>query len=147
MLSQTSEYALRAVLFLADREAKGPVRVAEMAKALGIPRNYLSKTLHALVRVGVLTSGRGPAGGFRLARAPHQLPLGAVVAPFDALTRRRQCLLGRPQCTDAQACAAHNAWKSASEHVADFFRSTTVADLLRTAPAVAPTPSPIRRPR
>ena len=140
MLSQTSEYALRAVLYLAESEADEPVPAAQIAKALEIPANYLSKTLRTLVRSGVLASGRGPAGGFRLARAPHRITLQTVVAPFDGMTDQRRCLLGRPQCTDRNACRAHDAWKRTSEQVAQFFRSTTVGDLL--SPAAAPsTPS------
>jgi Rrf2 family transcriptional regulator, iron-sulfur cluster assembly transcription factor len=147
VLSQTSEYALKAVLYLADHDSAGPVRVSVIADALGIPQNYLSKTLHALVRSGVLASGRGPTGGFRLAREPHRVPLLDVVAPFDAITRQRKCLLGRPTCTDRTACAVHDAWGRTSEQVARFFRTTTVGDLLTPARVASrTTPSP-RRPR
>ena len=146
MLSQTSEYALRAVLYLADRRSGEPVRVASIAEALGVPRNYLAKTLHALVRAGVLTSGRGPTGGFRLARAPHRLALQDVVAPFDPKTSQPRCLLGRPQCGGPDACVAHDAWSRASGQVAEFFRTTTVAELMSLAPAAPATSSP-RRPR
>ena len=144
MLSQTAEYALRAVLYLAERPAGELVRVGEMAAALRIPQNYLSKTLHALVRVGVLASGRGPTGGFQLAREPDRLPLFEVVSPFDRMGRRRRCLLGRPECTDRHACAAHEAWKQTSDQVARFFRQTTVADL-RERNAVTATTKPHRR--
>jgi Rrf2 family protein len=129
VLSQTAEYALRAVLYLAERGETDPVRVGEMARALGLPQNYLSKTLHALVRSGVLSSVRGPQGGFRLARPAARLPLAVVVAPFDVITERRRCLLGRPECSDRGACAAHHAWKRTADHVARFFRDTTIGDL------------------
>ncbi len=134
MLSQTAEYALRAVLHLAEHD-EGPVRAGDMARALGIPPNYLSKTMNALVRAGVLTSGRGPAGGFRLARAADKVPLQEVVAPFDAVVHGRQCLLGRPTCTDRNPCAAHESWKKTSDAVNDFFRTTTVADLRKSSAA------------
>ncbi len=146
MLSQTSEYALRAVLYLADRGSREPVRVAVMAAALGVPRNYLAKTLHALVRLGVLASERGPSGGFRLAREPGRLPLMDIVAPFDPRAAERHCLLGRPSCGGPHPCAAHDAWSQASGQVAEFFRTTTVAELLSLAP-VAPATSSPRRPR
>ncbi len=134
MLSQTAEYALRAVLYLADRPRGRPVRVEEIGAALGIPANYLSKTLAALVRTGVLGSLRGRRGGFRLAVAPESLPLMLVVAPFDDIGSRRHCLLGNRECSDRGACSAHHAWKETSERVARFFRATTVADI-RGAPA------------
>lgn len=129
MLSRTAEYALRAVLFLADRGE--PTNVDLIAERLGVPRNYLSKTLHRLAREGVLTSTRGQGGGFRLAVAPDRLPLLRVVEPFDPISGERRCLLGRPQCSDANPCPAHQQWKSVSERVAEFFRERTVGDLLR----------------
>jgi Rrf2 family iron-sulfur cluster assembly transcriptional regulator len=147
MVSQTAEYALRAVLYLAERGDTVPVRVGDMARALGIPQNYLSKTLHALVHTGVLASVRGPQGGFLLARPASQLPLAAVVAPFGDITGRRQCLLGRPQCRDHGACAAHSAWKRTSEQVATFFRTTTIGDLRPHAAVPTTTRSSTRRPR
>jgi len=130
MLSQTAEYALRAVLYVAEHAAGRPVRVAEMAGALQIPRNYLSKILHQLARIGVLVSLRGKAGGFQLGVRPDRLTLSAVVTPFDRIEERRRCLLGRPQCTDRTACAVHSRWKDVADQVAEFFRDTTVADLL-----------------
>jgi Rrf2 family protein len=136
MLSQTAEYALRAVLYVAEHAADRPVRVAEMAGALGIPRNYLSKILHQLARTGVLVSLRGKAGGFQLGVRPNRLALGAVVMPFDRIEQRRRCLLGRPQCSDHTACGAHVRWKDVADAVADFFRDTTVADLLGHGAAV-----------
>ena len=136
MLSQTAEYALRAVLYVADHATGRPVRVAEMADALGIPRNYLSKILHQLAHNGVLVSLRGRAGGFQLGVRPDRLALSAVVTPFDRIDERRRCLLGRPQCSDRTACAAHGRWKDVADAVADFFHDTTVADLLGNGAAV-----------
>lgn len=131
MLSHTAEYALRAVLYLAQSEdADRFVQVGEIAPALRIPRNYLSKILHLLTRHGVLVSTRGRLGGFRLAAAPDRLYLATVVSPFGRLGETRHCLLGRPECSDRTACAAHARWKDVAERVAAFFRETTVAELL-----------------
>ncbi len=128
MLSQTAEYALRAVLAIAQHEGQ-PVGAARLAETLGIPRNYLSKTLHQLARAGVLDSSRGKLGGFRLARPASRIPLLDVVGSIDALTGNRACLLGRPVCSDQHACPAHERWKDVAERTVAFFRETTVADL------------------
>jgi cysteine desulfurase len=111
------------------------VRVLDAASALDIPRNYLSKILHALARAGLLTSSRGKSGGFRLARPADQVTLWSVVQEFDRMPEQRRCLLGRPVCSDRTACAAHDAWKRTAESVAAFFRGTTVADLLKDVAA------------
>lgn len=129
MLSQTAEYALRAVLMIAEEGEVEPVGASRLASRLGIPPNYLSKTLHQLSRAGVLESTRGKLGGFRLARPAERITLLEVVSPFDEIQAQRTCLLGRPVCSDQTACAAHLRWKKVSEQIADFFGQTTVADL------------------
>lgn len=130
MLTQTAQYALRTVLWLAA--AGGERRTVEqLADALDVPQNYLSKTLHQLARAGVVESTRGKHGGFSLGRAPARITLREVVAPFQELGQRT-CLLGRATCSDRHACAAHTHWKAVSEQVAAFFTRTTVAELLAT---------------
>ncbi|HEX9728675.1 MAG TPA: Rrf2 family transcriptional regulator [Gemmatimonadales bacterium] len=130
MLSNTAEYALRAVLYVAQHEGLGLVRVNEAADALDIPKNYLSKVFHELARGGVLESSRGQHGGFRLARPAGKISLLNIVSRFDQISERRRCLLGKDRCSDHTACLVHERWKDVSEQVATFFRVTTVADLM-----------------
>ena len=129
LLPQTAEYAMRAVLHIAAFEQGRSVRVDETADALGIPRNYLSKTLHQLARAGILTSARGPLGGFRLAIAADELTLARIVSTFVVSTERR-CLLGKGLCGDSPACAVHERWAPIAKQMRDFFGDTTGADLL-----------------
>ena len=133
MLSQTSQYALRTVLQLARLPQGGRGSAVDLARQMGVPHNYLSKTLHQLARSGVVAGTRGKHGGFVLARPAHRIRLAEVVAPFQDVGER-SCLLGRPACSDARPCAAHGQWKAVAEHVAGFFSRTTIADLL-TLPA------------
>jgi Rrf2 family protein len=137
ILSQTAVYALRAVIHLAESDGEDLVRVDDMAEALDVPRNYLSKILHTLARSGVLRSTRGPGGGFRLAIPAHELRLLDVVSNFDDMDDRRTCLLGRPQCSDTDPCAVHARWQDAAREVRSFFLETTVADLLDGKGAVS----------
>ena len=131
--SSTAQQAIDAVLCVA-RGGGEPLRVEGIAAATGLPRNYLSKTLHALSRAGVLSSSRGPTGGFRLAHAPEQLTLAQVIAPFSRPGRR--CLLGRPTCGDRNPCAAHARWSPIADLLEEYFRTTTIAQLLDDSPAV-----------
>jgi Rrf2 family protein len=131
MLSQTSEYALRATVYVAGHATDRLVPVGEIADALKVPTNYLSKILHLLARAGVLASVRGPHGGFRLAVPPSRLPLSRIVAEFDHfISPRKRCLLGRPECSDVNPCGAHHKWKDIAHEVQTFFKGTTVADVL-----------------
>jgi Rrf2 family protein len=128
-LSSTAQQAVYAVLSIAQLERDEPVRVDEIASMMGSPRNYLSKTLHLLTRAGVLKSERGPRGGFRLASPPDRLSLARIIAPFEPPGKRR-CLVGRASCSDARPCPAHHRWKEIAGSVDDFFKKTTVADLI-----------------
>jgi Rrf2 family transcriptional regulator, nitric oxide-sensitive transcriptional repressor len=129
-LNSTAQNAVRAVLYIVEHAAEGPVRVDDVAASLRCPRNYLSKTLHALARAGVLRSARGPKGGFQLVDPPGRLALSRVVSPFEPAAERR-CLVGRANCGDAHPCPAHHRWSRVAAVVEDFFGQTTVADMLK----------------
>ena len=130
MISKTDQYALRAVLHLAQRVEDGPVGAAAIAQGLGLPANYLSKILHDLARAGVLRSERGPRGGFRLAKPASELSLAEVIAPFNSFMKQRTCLLGREQCSDETPCRVHERWSQAADPIIEFFNHTAIADLL-----------------
>ena len=129
VISQTSEYALRAATVLAGRETEGPVDVAVLADLLKVPKNYLSKTLSQLGRAGVLESVRGKNGGFTLARPGADITLYQVVEPFERFEATRRCLLGQAICSAKTACKAHAAWSAIGDSIVRFLRQTTLADL------------------
>jgi len=134
MLSQTAEHAMRAVLYLARRAPGESVAADAIADALCAPRNYLAKTLNALAREGIVSSMRGPTGGFRLAVAPERLTLEEVVRRFDEPRGRTACLLGGRPCRDEHPCEAHVRWKAVEHDIREPLRRTTVADLLGRTP-------------
>lgn len=131
---------MMAVVEIARRDAGDgatPVRAAELAEAVGVPANYLSKILHQLARAGVLESERGPTGGFRLAAAPGETTLETVLGPFIPPLDATQCLLGRPECLDRDPCAAHEHWRAVTDQFRHFVRETVVADLVDEKPRTA----------
>lgn len=143
MISKTAGQALRAAVWIADREDRGPVTGRTLATELGVPANYLSKTLHRLVGGGILRSRRGHGGGFLLASAPRELSLQSVVDAVDPLAAsERRCLLGRDICSEADPCAAHGRWCEVRSVIDAFLTETTLADLLvgegGRAPALPP---------
>ena len=131
ILSQTAVYALKAVMYLSETTKDDPVRVDDIAEALDVPRNYLSKILHVLGRAGLLQSTRGPHGGFRLAKPAAELLLTDVIGHFDDVTETSGCLLGRERCSDSDPCAAHSRWKDVSTAVRSFLSETSIEDLSR----------------
>lgn len=135
LLSQTGKYALRAAIYLAERGGDAAVPVGEIAAALDVPRNYLSKILHQLVRGGVLASVRGPRGGFRLARGARELSVARVLEPVDSVDAlgKRRCLLGRPACSDTDPCPLHERWSDLADDIVELLEGTSLGALARPA--------------
>jgi len=107
-----------------------PVSGQRVALQVGIPRKYLSKILGDLVRTGVLKGSRGRNGGFKLSRAPQNIRLFEVLAPFEpALTNRRPCPFGHVVCSDETPCAGHDRWKTVRDAYQGFLHETTVYDV------------------
>lgn len=129
-LSSTAQMGLRAVVYLARQDPELLIPVDEVADAFDLPHNYLSKTLGALRRAGILDSSRGPTGGFRLARHASKITLAEVVAPFARPVNRR-CLLGRSECLDENPCPAHHDWSAVAATVEKYLTGTTVHDVIQ----------------
>jgi Rrf2 family transcriptional regulator, iron-sulfur cluster assembly transcription factor len=130
VISSTSDYALRAVLVLAQAESGSPMRADEIARATGSPANYLAKTLNALAKAGIVASARGPRGGFVLAVAADELTLAHIVDCFDEARPNTRCLLGTRQCDARHPCRAHDRWTGVQAARRAALADTTVADLL-----------------
>lgn len=130
MLSRTAEYAVRAVIVLAREYGQRTVSADEIASILGAPRNYLSKTLNALARRGVLTSARGPGGGFSLAVAPDVLTVADIVEVFaDASADDARCVLRDSPCDPANPCAAHGRWTALTRSAREPLLRTVISEL------------------
>jgi Rrf2 family protein len=129
-LSQTAEYALRAVLYLA-RQGNGRVPADAIAGAVGAPANYMSKTLNQLAKAGIVTGTRGPMGGFQLAIPAGRLTVARIVETFTAVKPNQVCLLGDRPCTARRPCAVHHRWTAVQAAMDAPLRETTIADLLQ----------------
>ena len=136
MVSRTGEYALRAVVYLAQNEDSWPIPGPRIARETKIPRTYLSSILGALVRTRVLEASPGRGGGFRMRRPPRKVLLVDVLAPFESvLADRRPCPFGNPDCGDADPCAGHHRWKSVRKAYYDFVQRTSVQEVSVNSPS------------
>ncbi len=131
-MSRTAEHAVRAILHLAINGPE-PVKAATIARELGAPANYMSKTLHALASAGVVDSRRGPTGGFRLAEDPEELTLARIIEVVDDPAPKDACLVSSARCSERTPCHLHARWKVVSNQVWNPLRSTTIADLLNSS--------------
>jgi Rrf2 family protein len=128
MLSQTVEYALRAVVYLADR-GDTPCTVQQIAEVTRVPPAYLSKVMQGLVRANLVHSQRGLHGGFTLTRNPSKLTIWDVVDAVEPLQRIRTCPLDLASHR-ARLCPLHKRLDDALAMIERSFRETTVAEIL-----------------
>jgi Rrf2 family transcriptional regulator, nitric oxide-sensitive transcriptional repressor len=131
MISQTAEYALRAIVCLADQKG-APRTTAFIAEATQTPAGYLAKVMQSLCRAGLTKSRRGLNGGFVLNKDPGEVTILAVVSAVDPIHRYPECPLGIAS-HGRTLCPLHKRLDQAAELVEQAFAQTTVAELL-TAP-------------
>src|SRR5262245_43489558 len=128
MFSQTVEYALRAVVYLAD-QAPAARTTDQIAKVTCVPKAYLSKVLQGLCRAGLVHSQRGLGGGMTLTRSPGELTILEVVNAVDPIRRIRECPLGLA-AHGVRLCPLHRRLDEALALVEAAFASTTLAEVL-----------------
>jgi Rrf2 family iron-sulfur cluster assembly transcriptional regulator len=129
MLTRSAEYAVRALSLLALRHGDGALHSAEIASELGLPPQFLTKILRRLTTTDLVSSQRGRAGGFRLTRAADEISLLSVVQPFQDGLDGIDCLLGRGDCSDPDACPLHEPWAEIRRSFHDLLAETTLADV------------------
>ena len=135
MFSQTVEYALRAVVHLADK-APAARTTDQIAEATRVPKAYLSKVLQGLCRGGIVHSKRGLGGGMVLTKTPAELTILEVVDAVEPVGRIRECPLGLA-AHGVRLCPLHRRLDNALAAVEDAFRKTTLAEIL-TEPTDSP---------
>jgi Rrf2 family protein len=131
VISQTAEYALRAVVCLGASPGQ-PLTTQAIAAKTRVPAGYLSKVLQALGRAGMVDSQRGPHGGHVLTRSLDALTVLDVINAVDPLKRIERCPLGLA-AHRTQMCSLHKRLDEGMALVASLFGGTTIADLLAEA--------------
>ncbi len=129
LLSQTAEYALRAMAWLAAASPEAPVRARDLSAATGIPPQYLSKILRRLVLAGLLESQKGRGGGFTLAYAPEEIRFVDILEAVDAYPAPGRCAFGWGTCNGDHPCPLHAAWVQMSEALDSWANNTTLAEV------------------
>ena len=136
MFTQTAEYALRAIVWLAQHDGHPQTR-QQIAEATQTPGDYLAKVMRSLARAGLVRAGRGLHGGFTLARPAIAISLLDVVSVVDPIQRIRSCPLGLELHRD-QLCPVHAKLDGALAVVEKSLCETTIAELLAQPGRVRP---------
>jgi len=133
MLTQRSRYALRAMLYLAEAPAGGPIPMNRIAENANVPRKFLELILADLREAGFLHSHRGKTGGYCLSRPTHLISLGEIIrviegplalVPCVSRTAYRRCA----DCKDEGACAIRHAMARVRDETARILDGTSLAD-------------------
>lgn len=128
LLSDASEYALRAVVWLAQRPGQSQ-KVRQIAEGIHAAPGYLVKVLQALAKVDILSAQRGSHGGFTLERDPVTLTVLEVINSVDPVERIMTCPLGL-KSHGTHLCPMHRKVDDAIAVIEESFRSTTIRQLL-----------------
>lgn len=131
MISQTAEYALRAIVHLATHNM-GQRTSQQIADATRVPGPFLSKVLQNLSRARLVKAQRGVRGGFHLARKPSEITVLEVVNAVDPVQRIHSCPLALKE-HEGTLCPLHRRLDDAAAKLEEAFGSTTIADIVGEA--------------
>lgn len=129
MVSKTCEYAIRAMLFVAQKsKGKSKVGVKEIAQAIDSPEPFIAKILQDLVKKGLLLSAKGPTGGFYLDSAGLKNTLADVVNAIDGDKLFTGCGLGLKTCSAKMPCPVHDEFVVVRKHIKSIMRNAKLGD-------------------
>jgi Rrf2 family protein len=132
MLSNTCKYALRAVLYLAiNSEAGKKTGIKKISKDLDIPTPFLGKILQNLAKHKILSSTKGPNGGFGLGKDPDEILLMDIVEVIDGHDSFHKCVIGMKYCMEEEnPCALHTRYADLREEIRKIFEVETIEQLV-----------------
>jgi Rrf2 family iron-sulfur cluster assembly transcriptional regulator len=114
---------------LALRQNRGPVTLAAISERQHISLSYLEQLFGKLRRAKLVTSVRGPGGGYNLAGATQAITVASIVTAVDEAMDATQCG-GKENCHDEKRCMTHDLWATLNEKMYDYLSSVTLADLV-----------------
>lgn len=132
VFSKSFGYALRGILYIAIMNGeKQKVQIDEIAEKLSIPRHFLGKVMQELVRNNILSSMKGPYGGFSLNENSLNTSLIALVKITDGLEQFESCVLRLKKCNSLDPCPLHKQVEHYKTELLQLFSDTSVNDLLK----------------
>jgi Rrf2 family protein len=129
IVSKTSEYALRALIYLVSQGPGARLSADQLANAIGAQPPFLAKIVQKLVKAGILDSKRGPSGGVSLAKAAGNVTLWQVISALQGPTFLEGCILGLDTCDPNHPCPLHGDWLVIRRQLLSLLQSKTLQDL------------------
>jgi Rrf2 family protein len=132
MLSKSSKYAIRAVLYLATHTSDTKkVGSKEVARLLDIPAPFLAKTLQELTRKDIISSIKGPHGGFFLTQENKQKSLFDIIECIDDVQKFNNCFLGQHECNDDAPCVVHHIYMPFKNKLIDKLKTKSIIEMAK----------------
>ena len=129
MVSKTCEYAIRAMLFVAQKsKCNTKVGVKQIAKAIDSPEPFIAKILQNLGKKGLVLSSKGPTGGFYLDNAGFKNSLADIVNAIDGDKLFTGCGLGLKTCSEKKPCPIHDEFVVVRKQIKGMLQSATLGD-------------------
>ncbi len=128
-LTQTAEYAMRAVAYMASQPDDVSHRTQDLSKIAEIPSHYLSKIMRRLVTGGILLSQKGHGGGFTFAQPLDKIRFIDILNAVDYEVDSTVCMFGWGLCNQDEPCPLHGFWAVLKEHFKDWAERYTLKDV------------------
>ena len=128
-LTTKGRYAVTAMLDLSIHASKGPVNLTEISRRQDISLSYLEQLFAKLRQRQLVSSVRGPGGGYRLARAEKDIHVAEIIDAVNESLDTTRCL-GKGDCQMGETCLTHHLWQDLSEQIHNFLSNISLADLV-----------------
>ena len=129
MFSKTCEYAIRAMIFIAQKTKSGRrAGIKEIAGAIDAPEHFMAKILQELCRKGLLQSSKGPTGGFYQEEKRSACSLADIVRAIDGNQLFKGCGLGLKECSEARPCPIHDQFKILREEIYNMLEGAKIGE-------------------
>ena len=130
MFSNSSKYAIKAVLYLAlNSNEDNKIMVKDIAGPINVPQAYIAKLLQELSRQNIISSTKGPKGGFYLSETDKKQPLERIIYVIDGEKRINSCLLSLENCNEEKPCPLHKMAAPLRAKLLDSLENKTICDL------------------
>jgi Rrf2 family iron-sulfur cluster assembly transcriptional regulator len=129
-LTTKGRYAVTAMLDLAIHDHKGPITLADISERQGISLSYLEQLFSRLRKNGLVSSARGPGGGYRLSRDSKEIAVVDVITAVDEKIDARRCE-GAGNCQGETTCLTHELWCDLSSQIYQFLKGISLGDLVQ----------------
>lgn len=132
MLSNSSKYAIKAVLFLAlNASEKNKVMAKDISQPINVPQAYIAKLLQGLVKEKIVSSVRGPKGGFYLDETNLNRSVMDIVNVIDGEKKLNSCIMSLEKCHEGKPCPLHHVLTASRSHILNSLKTKTIEDLVK----------------